>query len=260
MSLIHVKVEGRVAWLSLNNPGMHNALTLPLLKELETHLDELSTRPDLCCLIIHGAGKSFCAGGDLAGFKADLESGSSALIERLEYGQRVLNKVETFPAPTIAAVHGYAIAGGLELILCCDMVIAARSARIGDGHAKYGIIPAAGSSVRLQRKIAPNHANYLLYTAALVEPERLEKWGLINEIADDEKLLSVAQGHAEKLSQNSPLGLKTIKQLLHRNDQRPALQALANELGSFKQYQHSHDFREGLQAFEEKRQPLFTGR
>jgi enoyl-CoA hydratase/carnithine racemase len=259
MALIELTIDQRVAWLTLNNPQTHNALSLPLLEELESILDKLSTERSLCCLVIHGAGKSFCAGGDLAGFKADLERESSAFINRLEYAQVVLNKVETFPAPTIAAVHGYAIAGGLELILCCDLVIAARSARIGDGHAKYGIIPAAGSSARLHRKLPPNRANYLLYSAAVVEAERLESWGLINEVVSEDTLFSVTREHANAMAQHSPLGLRTIKQLLTRNEQRPPLRALENEIRTFEQYKHSHDFREGLQAFEDKRPPVFLG-
>lgn len=259
MALIELSTEQRVAWITLNNPEAHNALSLPLLKELESALDGAAAQNDLSCLVIHGAGKSFCAGGDLAGFKADLDRGCSAFIRRLEYAQVVLNKIETFPAPTLAAVHGYAIAGGLELMLCCDLVIASRTSRIGDGHARYGIIPAAGSSARLHRKLPPNRANYLLYSAALVEAERLASWGLINEIADDENLMLVAKEHAETIACHSPLGLRTIKQLLTQNEQRPPTHALQNEIKAFEQYQHSHDFREGLKAFDEKRRPVFRG-
>jgi enoyl-CoA hydratase/carnithine racemase len=251
---------GDVAWLTLNNPGSMNALSVAMLEQLADAVRDLRQDGSVRCVVITGAGKAFCAGGDLLGFQADLaEPTTDRFLDRLRFAQDVFDAIECLPMPVIAAVNGYAIAGGLELLLCCDMVIAAESARIGDGHARYGIIPAGGSSARLPRKIAANRANYMLLSAELMPARTLELWGLINLVVADGELLDAAAGLARSIAQHSPLGLKLIKGLLHSSVEIGAEAAARAEITAFEQYATSRDLAEGLRAFVDKRKPVFTG-
>ena len=172
----------------------------------------------------------------------------------------VFNRIETFPKPVIAAVNGLALAGGLELILCCDLVIAAESAKIGDAHANYGLTPGGGGSVRLPRKIGPTRAKYLMYTGNFLEGTALERMGLVNKVVPDVALEKTVAILAARLCEKSPLGLKLMKQLSDDGLEQPTETALRNELMAIAAHSQSQDWTEGLAAFSEKRKPNFTGR
>ncbi len=258
--LIERRRDGAVAWLTLNNPSSMNALGLPMLEQLDAAVQDLARDATIRCVVIGGAGKAFCAGGDLLGFQACLaEPTSDSLLGRLRFAQDVFQRIEDLPMPVIAAINGYAIAGGLELALCCDMIIAAESARIGDGHARYGVIPAGGSSARLPRKIAANRANYMLLSAELLPARTLEAWGLVNRVVDDSELDAAAASLARAIAQHSPLGVKLIKDLLRDSLRGSAAEALQAEISAFSRYAGSKDFAEGLAAFAAKRPAVFTG-
>lgn len=260
IQLIKCERKEDVAWLTLNLPDSMNALSLPMLEELESAVDGLQNDQTVRCVVITGAGKAFCAGGDLRGFQAALaEPTTDLLLNRLRYAQKIFDKIENLPMPVIAAVNGYAIAGGLELILCCDMVVAAESARIGDGHAKYGIIPAGGSSARLPRKVAANRANFMLLSAELLPAKTLEQWGLVNFVVPASELQDTATRLSNAISAHSPLGLRTIKELLRNSMKNSSEDAAKAEITAFEEYASSHDFSEGLAAFSEKRRPTFKG-
>jgi enoyl-CoA hydratase/carnithine racemase len=232
-----------------------------MLEQLNEAIDALHRDDGTRCVVITGAGRAFCSGGDLAGFKTDLaEPTSEKFLNRLRFAQDVFDKIEALPIPVIAAVNGYAIAGGLELILCCDMIVAAESARIGDGHARYGIIPGGGSSARLPRKISANRANYMLLSAELLPARTLEQWGLVNLAVPDGDLAATAARLARSISFHSPLGLRIIKDLVRNGMNVSTREAAQAEIDAFSRYAGSHDFSEGLTAFAEKRKPFFTGR
>lgn len=257
---VKVEIQQHTAWLTLDRPDSLNALSLDMLADLARAAAQVREAEDVRCVVIAGAGNAFCAGGDLHGFRMDVEAGATdRLIEKLDYAQRVFDDIEALPMPVIAAVHGYAIAGGLELILCCDLVLATTSARIGDGHARYGIIPAGGSSARLPRKIAANHVNFMLLTADLLPAATLAQWGLVNEVVADDSLLERAGQVAQQISAHSPLGLRTIKGLVRESLRGTQTQAAEAEIRAFREYARSRDFAEGLAAFAEKRRPSFQG-
>lgn len=258
--LVKVEIREHTAWLTLDRPDSLNALSGDMLRDLDGAVRQIRESGRVRCVILSGAGKAFCAGGDLRGFKADVDAGATQeLIEKLDYAQQVFDAIETLPMPVIAAVQGYAIAGGLELLLCCDLVLAGASARIGDGHARYGIIPAGGCSARLPRKIAANHANFMLLTAELLSATTLAHWGLVNEVVADEALLERAGQIAQQIAAHSPLGLGIIKKLLRNGRDASQAQAAQAEIQAFRSYAHSQDFAEGLAAFAQKRQPTFKG-
>lgn len=251
-----------VEWLTLNHPTSMNALSLPMLEQLAEAVEDLHRDSGAVrCVVLTGTGrKAFCAGGDLRGFLTDLtEPTTDRFLARLSYAQQVFDRIEDLPMPVIAAVNGVAVAGGLELLLCCDLVIAAESARIGDGHARYGIIPAGGSSARLPRKIAVNRANYLLFTAELLPARTLEQWGLVNSVVADDDLLEAVAGLARTLTRHSRPGLATIKHLLRHSLQTEPREAARAEIKAFSSYAESADLAEGLEAFVQKRAPVFQG-
>jgi len=256
----YIELEERdgVACLRLNRPDTMNALSLDMLRALDGELEALAPRAGLRALIITGGGKAFCAGGDLQAFRSDVESGDfDGFHEKLRYAQAVFERLERFPAPTIAAVNGYAIAGGLELLLCCDLVIAAETALLGDGHARYGVIPGGGSTARLPRKIAPNRANYLLMTGELLPAPVLADWGLVLKTMPAGELMDAAWDLARTVAGYSGHGMRLIKSLASQSLSRAAVAACEAELDAFREYAPSPDFAEGLRAFAQKRKPVF---
>jgi enoyl-CoA hydratase/carnithine racemase len=259
--LIKVERKENVAWITLNSPENMNAMSISLLSELDRVTEEIRSDEAIRCVVITGSGRAFSAGGDLRGFQEDLgKPTTEPFLERLRYGQRVFEKIETLPMPVIAAVNGFAIAGGLELVLCCDIVVAAETARIGDGHARFGIIPAGGSSVRLPRKISANRASYMLLTAELFPAKTLQEWGLINIVVEDSNLVTAVGELSRAIATHSPYGLRLIKKLISTSVEIPADAAAQAEIEAFTEYARSHDLSEGLAAFVEKRAPVFIGR
>jgi enoyl-CoA hydratase/carnithine racemase len=145
-------------------------------------------------------------------------------------------------------------------VLCCDLVIAAQSARLGDAHANYGLLPGGGASVRLPRKIGPTRAKYLLFTGDFVPASELVASGLVNLVVPDGELETAVMDLAAKLASRSPLGLRRMKQLVNDALEQPIATGLRLELLASALHQHSHDMNEGLAAFQEKRPPAFDGR
>lgn len=257
--LLRIARHDSIAILSLNRPESMNALSPALLTALDQAVVQLAEATDVRAVIITGEGAAFCAGGDLLSFREALtDPTGDSLIANIAFAQDVFSRIEALPMPVIAAVNGHAIAGGLELLLCCDLVVASSTARIGDGHARFGIIPGGGASVRLPQKLTANRANYLLLSGDLLPAQTLADWGLVNEVVAPDALLDAALALAARLARHSPLGLRHIKGLAAQatHDTEAGLRA---ELDAFRQYAKSQDFAEGLAAFADKRQPTFTG-
>lgn len=256
-------VRGGAMWITLNRPAAMNALTPEVVGGIGQALDEAESRDDARVVVLTGSGRAFCAGADLkfvrgeASHEGGEASGAGRFLESL---LALLNRLERFPRPVIAAVNGLALAGGLELVLCCDLVIAARSARFGDAHANYGLLPGGGGSVRLPRKIGATRAKYLMYTGEFVAAQTMHTAGLLNDVVDDEQLEDVVGKLVAKIAAKSPLGLSRMKALVNDGLEQPADVALRQELLMSALHEHSQDIAEGLAAFQEKRAPRFTGR
>lgn len=260
-SAVLTALEGATAWITLNRPEAMNAMSAALTEGLAAAFDEIEREARARVVVITGRGRAFSAGGDLKSFRETIAAGGyDVFVERLRRSQAMFRRIEQFACPVIAAVNGFAVAGGLELLLCCDLVIAAESAKIGDGHAKYGIIPGGGSTARLPRKLPVNIAKQLLLTGELWPARDFLAWGLVNEVVPDSELRAKAAALAERLARNSPLGLRWIKQLVNDGLDQPVEIAARAELAAFESYARSADFHEGLNAFQEKRPPRFTGR
>jgi enoyl-CoA hydratase/carnithine racemase len=248
-------------WLTLNRPGDMNSLTADLLHAISARLEEAAADPTLAALVFTGAGRAFCAGADLKVLEAlpqaERDQTTAAF---LALASATFTAIANFPKPVIAAVNGIATAGGLELILACDIVIAAKGAKIGDGHANYGLLPGAGASVRLPRRIGASRAKYLFFTGELVPAETLIAAGLVSEVVEEADLVPRVDAIVSVLAKKSPLGLARMKQLANFSvDNASEAQGLALEYALSVLHTSSYDRNEGIAAFRGRRAPKFEG-
>jgi len=261
MTYQHIICEKRnqTAWIYLNRPEDMNALSCNLMKELIHAFQEIDQDPSVRAAVLTGKGRAFCAGADLKELLADTEKepdGQKGLLDMVEELFTTLNHLSK---PLIAALNGYTLAGGLELAMTADIVIASEKAKIGDAHANFGVIPGGGGAVRLPRKIGLNRAMYLLFTGDFISAQKMMEYGLVHEVAEPEKLEEAVQAITDKISLKSPLVLREMKRLAYDGLEQPLDIALRQELLAIKNHTRSHDFKEGLSAFAEKRVPDFKG-
>ena len=259
---VNTERRGGAVWISLNRPDAMNSLDMEMVEALARSVSDASEDPTVRAIVVTGKGRAFCAGVDLKAARerskdADPNEASARFLALV---RSAMNALEKAPVPVIAAVNGATVAGGLELLLCCDLIIAARSALIGDGHANHGLLPGAGGSVRLTRKIGAARTKQLMFTGDLLTPEVLLDWGLVNQVVDDADLIVAAEKLVETLEVKSPLGIARMKRLVDDSFDQSLEAALRNEIALFELHAHSHDRAEGLAAFAEKRPPKFTGR
>jgi enoyl-CoA hydratase len=258
--VVKLDIRGAAAWITLNRPTALNSLTPGIGAGIDAALDEIERHPEVRAVVVTGNGRAFSAGADLKFIRESSGGDPHALQHFVRDLLRVLTRLEQFPRPVIAAVNGLALAGGIELVLCCDIVIAAESAKLGDAHANYGLIPGGGSSVRLPRKIGPTRAKALMFTGEFLTARELMAMGLVNEVVPDGELTTAVERFVAKLATKSPLGLARMKQLVDDGLNQPQDTALRLELLAFDLHASSEDMQEGLTAFEQKRTPQFKGR
>ncbi|OUR80556.1 enoyl-CoA hydratase [Alphaproteobacteria bacterium 46_93_T64] len=247
--------------ITLNRPDALNSISPQMMTEIDTVLAGAENRRELCALSISGNGRAFCAGVDLKGAQKRMQGEDAALVNSqfLDNLRQLLLRIEKFPTPVIAAVNGLALAGGLELVLACDLVIACESAKLGDAHANYGLVPGGGSSVRLPRKIGPTRAKQLIYTGEFLPARQLMDWGLVNHVVPDNDLQTGLADLVDTLGKRSPIGLKRMKRMVDDGMEQSPEAALRYELALNAQHALSNDRTEGLAAFNEKRAPNFKG-
>ncbi|MBT3533855.1 MAG: enoyl-CoA hydratase/isomerase family protein [Rhodospirillaceae bacterium] len=247
--------------ITLNRPDALNSISPAMIDDLNIALDGIEGRTHLCALSITGNGRAFCAGADLKAAKERMAGADAATVNSqfLDALRHLLLRIEGFPAPVIAAVNGLALAGGMELLLACDLVLAAESAKLGDAHANYGLVPGGGSSVRLPRKIGPTRAKQLIFTGAFLPARQMLDWGLVNQVVPDDGLQAAVDELIATLAARSPVGLRRMKRMIDDGQEQSLEAALRYELALNAQHAASHDRTEGLAAFAEKRKPIFKG-
>ena len=245
------------ATLTLDRPQALNSLSPHMLREMVNALQELETTPGLKALTIRGKGRAFCTGADL-----DLIAGSLDAPERIRDYLTVLNgvifKLEELPFPVIGVVHGFVLAGGLELMLGCDMVIAAEDARIGDQHANFGLMPGGGSTQRLPGRVGHQRAMELLFTGRWLSGKEAQEWGLALRAVPLEQLDQELEGLLDQLRNKSDQGMARTKDMVRRGRQLPLREGVAEEVEAFVEHTTTSPHpREGITAFKDKRQPVF---
>ncbi len=248
--------------ITLNRPAALNSISPAMIDDLNAALDSIEDRRQLCALSISGNGRAFCAGADLKAAKERMSGADAATVNSqfLDALRRILLRIEGFPTPVIAAVNGLALAGGLELVMACDLVVAVESAKFGDAHANFGLVPGGGNSVRLPRKIGPTRAKQLIYTGAFLPARQMMDWGLVNHLAPDDGLAQAVADLVASLADKSPIGLRRMKRMVDDGQEQSLEAALRYELALNAQHAASYDRDEGLAAFAEKRKPRFEGR
>jgi enoyl-CoA hydratase len=259
---IKTERKGSALWVTLNRPDALNSLSPEMVAELLAAFEDADRDRSLRAVVLTAAGRAFCAGADLKAVEAMGGDGDAARATApfLDEVRKLMTRIERLRLPVIAAVNGLALAGGLELVLCCDLVVAADTAKLGDAHAKYGLLPGGGGSARLPRKVGPTRAKYMMFTAGHFPAAELQQWGLVTEVAPAAELDAAVERLLERIVDKSPLGLERMKRLVDDSLDQPLEVALTAELVMSELHAHSHDRAEGLAAFLEKRQPRYTGR
>ncbi len=256
-TIIHEHRES-VAWITLDRPAELNAVNLQMLQELSAALAEVEADPGQKVLVLTGAGRAFCAGADLKALRdaIDVTPGEPNFSDLT---LSTLSRLRGMPKPVIGAVNGLTIAGGLELAMCCDFLVGAASAKIGDGHANFGVFPGGGGAAVLPRRIGLQRAKQLLFSGDLMSAAQMQAWGLLNEVVADAELQPTVAALAARMAGKSGLVLRRMKMIADRAVDQPIDLALRDELLECLQHTRSHDFHEGLAAYGEKRAPVFRG-
>jgi enoyl-CoA hydratase len=243
--------------LALNRPDAMNALNTKMGMELIECFKYLETKKELRVLILTGTGeKSFCVGGDLKE-----RNGMTQKEWKLQHDifEQAYESLRTFPFPVIAAVNGYALGGGMEMALSCDLCYVAGHAKMGLPEAKIGIIPGVGGTQLLPRTIPIKLAKEFLYSGKQITAEEACQVGLANGKFSSEDLFSGTLEKAREIAKNAPLSLKALKQSVDRGLQTDIDTALAIELEEYYKCAYSQDREEGVLAFNEKRKPIWQG-
>ena len=249
--------ENQVATITLNRPDSMNALSPDLLSELQYAISVASIDQDLKTLVIRGNGRSCCAGADLLFFDSAFEN-LSLLNPYIQLLNQCFLDLENLDIPTVAVVQGFALAGGLELAMACDMTIVSDEAKLGDQHANFGLMPGGGSTQRLPRRIGMQRAMELLTTGRwLTGPEAVD-WGLALRSTDEANLNAELESILSSLRDKSRESLSWIKSITRQGRDLSVSSGIQLESSAFVQYLATSTHpREGIQAFKEKRKPDF---
>jgi len=250
--------HGGVALVTINRPQAHNALNEELFDELLRLTDELASDPAVRVVILTGAGeKAFVSGGDIALMQP---LGALAARAMTLKAQRLLHTIENLPQPVIAAINGFALGGGCQLAMACDIRIASEKARLGQPEVNLGIIPGWAGTQRLPRLVGKGRAKELIYTGAMISAEEAWRIGLVNKVVPAEQLLPAALEMAAMISAKSQVAVRLAKEAINHGLEMDSARAARFEADLFGLCFSSEDQKEGMGAFLEKRQPVFKDR
>jgi E-phenylitaconyl-CoA hydratase len=256
---IDITVTNNVAVAVLNRPDAMNSFDAAMREELYALWDRVTQDDEIRVLIITGAGeKAFCTGSDLKKTMPPKESYAELLVGRNNPGN-MLHKFGS-DKPIICAVNGYAVGGGLELALACDICIASDNAKFGLTEAKIGSIPGSGGVQRLPRTISKSNAMLMLLTGDTVDAAEAYRIGLVSKVVPLKDLLPAAQDIAQRIARNAPLAVKALKRLVNQGLDMPLAHALEMDKYMFGLLRDTEDRIEGRKAFQEKRKPQYKGR
>ncbi len=254
---ILLNIKKGVATVTLSRPQRLNALNRQMIRELDEALEEVAADASARVLVITGAGdRAFAAGADIQEF---LEMTPMAALDFSRAGQRVFDKLEALPKPTIAAVNGFALGGGCELMMACDIAYAADIAKLGQPEITLGIIPGAGGTQRLTRLVGKQKAKELAMTGDMVSAEEAQRIGLVCKVVPAAELTAEVERLCEKIVGKSGIALRMAKESIEAAS-RMNPTGLEIEAKSFSVCFTSEDHVEGVKAFLEKRAPNFKGR
>ena len=247
--------RGGALLITLNRPDQMNALSSELVRGLGTALREAGSDDEVRVVLITGAGRAFCAGADLIEARTVTES-AAAFRDWLILWRDTFAGIERLPKPVIAVLNGLTLAGGLELALACDFIVARRGAKVGDVHANYGLVPGGGGTQRLPDAIGTRAARWLMSTGEILPAEKAESLGLVQQVFADDTFMDDVWALAATMATRSAPGLAFMKRL--SSSPRVDDRGLDLEIDGAAHLIVGPDAREGLAAFGEKRAPHFT--
>jgi len=250
-------VKDGVARVVLNRPDQLNAISPALLEDLDRACAAIEGDPSVRAMTLTAAGRAFCAGADLKAVR-ELSSDPVKWSAFMRLWHRVFNRVEVLPVPVVAGVHGLALAGGLELTLVSDLVIADEAARLGDQHANFGLVAGGGGSQRLPRLIGARRAKEMMLLGGWLSAAQALDWGLVNRVAPEGALGAVVEEVASAIAAGSGSAARTVKALVNRAFDTDLTSGLELELSMVATHMRSTEAAEGLRAFAEKRKPVFN--
>lgn len=257
MSLIERTDHGAVTTLTFNRPEKLNSFNGEMLTELDTELRAAHDRPETRVIVLAGSGRAFSTGADLNEY-----AGRGPLEARRaneDTWMRLFRTIEALDEPVIASVNGYALAGGTELLLACDLVVASETATFGLTESRVGVIPGAGACIRLTRWVGRAAAKEILMTGDPFSAQDAHRLGLVNRLAPAEQLEAVTQELAQTLASRSPLALAAAKRAVNIGAEMDSERGMQYVLQEFALLFAGRDQEEGMRAFLEKRPPEFTG-
>lgn len=255
MKNITLEMEGNVAVVTINRPKTLNALNPETLAELVELFSELEKNEVLVGVIITGAGeKAFIAGADISAMQ-DFNALEGREMGKL--GHRVMDSIAAFPRPVIAAVNGFALGGGCELAMSCDIRICSDNAKFGQPEVNLGVIPGFGGTQRLPRLVGTGHAFELLLTGDMIDAEEACRIGLVNRVVRQEELMPECMGIMEKIAKKGPLAIRLCKEVVKAGLEMDVTKACQYEADLFGVCFASEDQKEGMKAFLEKRRAEF---
>ena len=256
-TILKCTIDNAVATITIENPPM-NRLTAGLRNRLLSIFDELDSKKDeVRAVILTGKGKAFIAGADIKSFPELTQETAKA---RLRKGKQLYLKVEQFERPVICAINGYCLGAGLELAMCCDMRVASSIAQLGQPEINVGVIPGGGGTQRLPRLVGVGIAKELIYTGKFITAQEAARIGLVNKVAEPEKLMDEAMELATLIASKPPLGIRAAKEAINVGLNMALLEALEFEAHHWSYLCGTEDQKEGVRAFVEKRKPVFKGR
>lgn len=256
---VHVTIDGAVAELVLNRPDKLNAIDEAVLDGLGDALDRVEAARAVRAVVVRGEGRAFSAGADLEAARARVED-PDALRAHLQQWRRVFDRLATSRLPSIAAVHGVAVAGGLELMLACDLCVVADDAHLGDAHAIWGLFPGGGATQRLPRLVGVRRALWLLFSGEPITPQQALAAGLVNAVVPPGDVLGEARRMAAVLASRSPVSIANMKAAVLGGLDAGSLEAgLDLEQEILAAHMTSRDVRIGIAAFADRETPRFVG-
>ena len=251
MSAVRCIRDAGVAHIVLDRPAQLNAISPELLHDLDAACATIEADADVRAVALTGAGRVFCAGADLRVVE-DIAPDPDGWRAFMDLWHRVFDRIERLPPPVIAGVHGLALAGGLELILVCDLVVADEAARLGDQHANFALVAGGGGSQRLPRLIGARRAKELMLLGGWLDARQARDWGLVNRVVPTGTVEAATLALARDLAEKSGAASRTVKLLVDRGLDVDVRTGLALEKRTVAEHMRTDDAAAGLRAFRER--------
>lgn len=253
--MILTEIRGRVGLITLNRPQAMNALNNQLMREVMDALESFDKDSSIGAMVITGNEKAFAAGADIK------EMADKSITEMMDRDHvAVFGRIRTIQKPVIAAVSGWALGGGCEVALSCDMIVASASAKFGQPEITIGVIPGAGGTQRLTRAVGKAIAMEMILNNRTLSAQEAYQFGLVNRVVPVDGYLNEALKLAEEIASRAPLAIRAAKKMINQAYELPLRDGLAEEKQSFYNLFASEDQKEGMQAFIEKRKPEWKGK